>query len=92
MTSARSRQSSVLWSARNVEESGGMKITHVETLLSKGKFAQSNEWAELRSQLHEAIKRVDWPPGSGKFTIYPQSGKKTGEGNGVGPGDIVKCC
>ncbi len=28
---------------------------------------------------------MDWPPGSGKFTIYPQSGKKRGEGNGVGP-------
>lgn len=26
-----------------------------------------------------------WPPGSNKFTIYPQSGKKRGEGNGVGP-------
>jgi hypothetical protein len=26
-----------------------------------------------------------WPPGSAKFTIYPESGKRRGEGNGVGP-------
>lgn len=29
------------------------------------------------------IRQIDWPPGSGMFTIYPQSGKKRGEGNGV---------
>jgi hypothetical protein len=28
---------------------------------------------------------VVWPVGSDKFTIYPQSGKKSGEGNGVVP-------
>lgn len=32
-----------------------------------------------------AVKATDWPHGSGKFTIYPQSGKKRGEGNGVVP-------
>jgi hypothetical protein len=31
------------------------------------------------------VKAVDWPPGTGKFTIYPQRGKKRGEGNGVRP-------
>jgi len=62
-----------------------MRIVHVETLLSKGKYANSKEWAEVRKALHEAIKRVDWPPGSGKFTIHPQSGKKRGEGSGVKP-------
>jgi hypothetical protein len=36
-------------------------------------------------KLHQAIKSVDWPPGSKAFTIYPQSGKKRGEGNGVRP-------
>ncbi|HYV34974.1 MAG TPA: hypothetical protein VE988_04665 [Gemmataceae bacterium] len=58
---------------------------HVETLLAKGKFAASKEWAEIWRALHKAIKKVDWPPGSGKFTIHPQSGKKRGEGNGVTP-------
>ena len=33
---------------------------------------------------------MDWPPGSGKFLIYPESGKKRGEGNGVVP--IKKNC
>jgi hypothetical protein len=28
---------------------------------------------------------VSWPPGSDKFTIYPESGKKRGKGNGVKP-------
>ena len=35
--------------------------------------------------LHEAISRVSWPPGSKIFTIYPESGKKSGKGNGVKP-------
>ncbi len=26
---------------------------------------------------------TDWPHGSGSFTIYPESGKKSGQGNGV---------
>ena len=30
------------------------------------------------------LKECAWPPGSKKFTIHPQSGKKRGEGNGVG--------
>lgn len=62
-----------------------MKIVHVETLLSCGKFVQSGEWDKVRKHLHKSIKAVDWPVGSGKFTIYPQSGKKRGEGNGVRP-------
>jgi len=62
-----------------------MRIMHVETLLATGKFAASKEWAEIRRALHKAIVKVDWPAGSGRFTIYPQSGKKRGEGNGVKP-------
>ena len=38
-----------------------------------------------RKSLHAAVKRCTWPPGSKKFTIYPESGKKRGEGNGVVP-------
>jgi hypothetical protein len=33
--------------------------------------------------LHKAIRAVDWPVGSGKFTIYPESGKGRRKGNGV---------
>lgn len=62
-----------------------MKIVHVETLVSLGEFANSREWQQTRRQIHAAIERVDWPPGSGKFTIYPEKGKKRGKGNGVKP-------
>jgi hypothetical protein len=31
------------------------------------------------------VKRCAWPPGNNKFIIYPESGKKRNEGNGVVP-------
>ena len=62
-----------------------MKIVHVETLVSTGEFASSLKWKRVRGKLHRAIKAVDWPLGTGKFTIYPESGKKRGKGNGVKP-------
>src|SRR5438552_18182390 len=62
-----------------------MQIRHVETLLSKGAFPRSPEGATIQQQVKDAVAKVDWPDGSGKFTIYPQSGKKSGEGNGVTP-------
>lgn len=62
-----------------------MKILRVETLIARGAFAQSQEWKAIRDGMHAAVAAVDWPPGSGKFTIYPESGKKRGEGNGVKP-------
>ena len=62
-----------------------MKIVHVETVLSCGPYSKSKEWKTTRAAIHKAVQRCAWPPGSDKFTIYPQSGKKSGEGNGVGP-------
>ena len=62
-----------------------MKIVRIETPLSVGKFATSREWKAIRADLHEKIKKVGWPPGSKTFTIYPESGKRRGEGNGVVP-------
>jgi hypothetical protein len=62
-----------------------LKIAHVETLLARGPFSRSDTWQQIREQIHNAIRSMDWPPGSGAFTIYPQSGKKRGEGNGVVP-------
>ena len=38
-------------------------------------------WLEVKT----SIEATDWPHGSGKFTIYPESGKKAGQGNGVKP-------
>lgn len=62
-----------------------MKIVHVETILSCGSYAESAHWKETRDAIHKAVCRCAWPPGSDKFTIYPESGKKSGEGNGVTP-------
>jgi hypothetical protein len=62
-----------------------MKIVHIETLISKGEFASSDQWKALEAQARKAIEGTDWPVGSGKFTIHPESGKKRGQGNGVTP-------
>lgn len=57
-----------------------MKIVHVESVLSCGSYARSTHWAETRAAIHEAVKKCDWPPGSGKFVINPIR-----KGNGVKP-------
>jgi hypothetical protein len=62
-----------------------VKIVHVETILKSGPYATSAHWAATRKRIHSAIKRCVWPPGSKKFSIYPESGRRRGEGNGVIP-------
>ena len=62
-----------------------MKIVGEHTLLSCGDYSVTSSWLQVRTTLYKAIRGVDWPPGAGKFTIYPESGKKRGEGNGVTP-------
>jgi len=62
-----------------------VQIVREETLLSCGKYAASDDWKKTRASLYKAIRKVDWPHGSGKFTIYPESGKRAGQGNGVKP-------
>jgi len=62
-----------------------MKIVEYCDILSKGTFPTSKAWKKAGVDVEKAIKATDWPHGSGKFTIYPESGKKRGEGNGVVP-------
>ena len=62
-----------------------MKIVREEKLVSCGEFAESKQWQVARAKLHKAIKKVEWPKGTGRFTIYPESGKKRNQGNGVTP-------
>ncbi len=62
-----------------------MNIIETHTLISKGAFATSDEWQLIQKTVYTAIKAVVWPPGSDNFTIYPQSGKQRGQGNGVKP-------
>lgn len=67
-----------------------MKIVEIHDVFSEGDFPKSNDWITACKHVEEAILGTDWPHGSGLFTIYPQSGKKRGEGNGVAP--IKKPC
>jgi hypothetical protein len=62
-----------------------MKIVHTEFLIKAGAFPSSREWKTIERDVQHAIKAIVWPKGSRLFTIYPQSGKKRGEGNGVKP-------
>ncbi len=62
-----------------------MKIVKVFTLKSRGPYAASEHWKTTREQIHDAIRGCEWPVGSGSFTIYPESGKERGKGNGVKP-------
>jgi len=62
-----------------------MKIVEYCDILSKGPFSTSKDWKRACIDVEKAITATDWPHGSGKFTIYPESGKKRGEGNGVVP-------
>lgn len=62
-----------------------MKIVETVDVISRGNFPSSRDWRRACRHVRTAIKATDWPHGSGAFTIYPQSGKKRGEGNGVVP-------
>jgi hypothetical protein len=62
-----------------------MKIAETVVLLSRGEFARSAEWKAIREKVHAAIALAEWPVDAGSFTIHPESGKKSGQGNGVVP-------
>jgi hypothetical protein len=62
-----------------------MKIVETHDLICKGSVAVSPWWGMACEHVRQAIHATDWPHGSGKFTIRPESGKKRGEGNGVKP-------
>ena len=62
-----------------------MKIVHIETLINTGSFSKSSFWISTRKQIIKEIELIDWPTGSGSFSIHPESGKGRGKGNGVKP-------
>lgn len=62
-----------------------MKIVNTVTLKSCGPYALSAHWETTRKQIHKAVMSCEWPIGSGSFTIFPESGKERGKGNGVIP-------
>lgn len=50
-----------------------------------GGYSATDVFTRVESDVVAAIAAVTWPPGADNFTIYPESGKKRGEGNGVVP-------
>jgi len=62
-----------------------MKIMHRERLIDEDRFSHTQAWKTIENDILQAIATIEWPKGSGKFLLYPQSGKKRGEGNGVKP-------
>ncbi len=62
-----------------------MKIVRVERLIDVGGFSATRDWKNLEKHITQAIKTIQWPPGSGSFTLYDQPGKARGEGSGVKP-------
>jgi hypothetical protein len=67
-----------------------MKIEQIERLIDIGDFSQSTEWISMEKQITQAIQKIEWPIGSGSFTLFDQPGKARGEGNGVKP--IKEAC
>jgi len=57
-----------------------MKIIHPELIISQGPFAQSKEWENINRDIIGAIQSIEWPPGSGSFTLYDEP-----KSNGVKP-------
>jgi hypothetical protein len=62
-----------------------MKIVQTERLIDVGGFSGTQEWKMIENHVTSAIKAVEWPPGSGSFTLFAQSGKDRGQGSGVKP-------
>ena len=62
-----------------------MRIVEHEILINEGGFSSSPEFKKHITVVKSSIEQMVWPPGSRSFTLFEQSGKKTGEGNGVKP-------
>jgi len=62
-----------------------VKITSWEHIVDEGGYSQSAAFYRAASDIEAAVANVVWPFGSSDFAIYPESGKKSGQGNGVVP-------
>jgi hypothetical protein len=67
-----------------------MKIVKSERLIDAGIFSHTDAWEKIERHIYQAIQSIEWPPGSGSFTLYDESGKKRGQGSGVTP--IKQAC
>lgn len=57
-----------------------MQIVQEISLISKGSFEESQDWAVIQNEIRSAINLIVWPPGNSNFIINP-----TRHGNGVKP-------
>lgn len=62
-----------------------MKIVETHDLLNGHLFQSSPELQKAWQEVESAVLCTGWPHDSKTFTIYPESGKKSGQGNGVKP-------
>jgi hypothetical protein len=67
-----------------------MKIVQIERIIDTGAFSQTEDWKIIEEHIFQAIQSIEWPPGSGSFTLFDESGKKRGQGSGVKP--IKQAC
>jgi hypothetical protein len=68
-----------------LRDAGAMKIAREIVLINAGVYQEHAACVAALDEVRAAIHDVVWPPGADDFTIHPQSGKKSGEGNGVVP-------
>lgn len=62
-----------------------MRIAEEFVLVDEGGFGSSRDCQRALREIRTAIAQVVWPPGNDRFLIYPESGKKKGQGSGVRP-------
>jgi hypothetical protein len=60
-------------------------LVDVDETTPSSRYTESTAFAQVEADINAAVTSTVWPPDANTFTIYPQSGKKPGEGNGVTP-------
>jgi len=53
-----------------------MKVVEVHDILNDSRFQSSKALKRAWQDVSRAVAATDWPHGSGKFTIYPESGDR----------------
>ena len=62
-----------------------MRIIEEIDLIDVDKCKSTSDMADAIEDIRSAIGALVWPSGADRFIIHPESGKKSGEGNGVRP-------
>lgn len=62
-----------------------MRLIEYHDILNPDLFEHSHALRQAWDDVHRAVALTDWPHGSRTFTIYPESGRNSGQGNGVKP-------